>query len=51
MEVKWIAICVIAFAAAMMTPVTISEYSRAQCKIAYAQSQLSAEDVIKVCGK
>jgi hypothetical protein len=51
MEVKWIVICVIAFAAAMVTPVTITEYSRAQCKIAYATSQLSAEDVIKVCGK
>lgn len=51
MEVKWIAICVIAFAAAMMAPVTISEYTRSQCKVSYSQSDKTADEIIKICGK
>ncbi len=51
METKWIAICVIGFAVAMFTPLTVTEYSRAQFKVSFAQSDNTAEKIVKICGK
>ena len=51
METKWIAICVIGLAAAMFTPLAVTEYTKAQCKVSFAQSDKTAEDIVKICGK
>ena len=51
METKWIAICVIGFSAAMFTPLAVMEYSKAQCKVSFSQSDKSADEIVKICGK
>jgi hypothetical protein len=51
METKWIAICVIGFATAMFSPLVVTEYTKGQCKVSFAQSDKTAEDIVKICGK
>ena len=51
METKWIAICMIGVVAAMFAPLAIENYTTSQCKLGYAQSDKTAEDIIKICGK
>ena len=51
MEMKWIAICVIGFVTAMFAPMMVEKYAVGQCKISFAQSDKSAEDIVKICGK
>lgn len=49
MEMKWIAICVIGFVTAMFTPVVVDKYNQGQCKMSFATSDKTADEIIKIC--
>ena len=46
---KWTTICIIGFVVAMVAPLAISEHSKNQCKIAYAQSSKTVQEIAEVC--
>jgi hypothetical protein len=50
MEIKWMAIAfTVLFGGAMMA-LGITEYQKGQCKIAYVQSNKTAEEIKNICG-
>lgn len=49
MEMKWLAIMIIGVMTAGMTAVSIESYTKSQCKLAYAQSFKTAEEINKIC--
>ena len=51
MDNKWIAICIIGFAFGMFSPVVVDSYTKGQCRVAYSQSDKTAEGIVKICGK
>ena len=51
MEMKWLAIMTLGIFSALFTTVAVEKYSNGQCKIAYAASSKSAEDIVKLCGR
>lgn len=51
MEFKWIAILMIGVFGTLFMAISVEKYSESQCKIAYVQSNKSAEDILKLCGK
>lgn len=51
MESKWLSICICVVALGMFAPLMIDSYTRNQCKLGYAQSDKTAEEIIKICGK
>lgn len=50
METKWIAICVVGVVAAMFTPLAITEYSKAQCRIEAIKASVEADKINMACG-
>lgn len=46
---KWTTICIIGVTVAMFAPLAIDEYSKNQCKIAYAQSSKTVQEIAEVC--
>lgn len=50
MEIKWITIALMVTFSGGFAAVGIEKYSGSQCKIAYAASTKSAEDILKLCG-
>lgn len=51
MEMKWLAILVIGVFSGLFTAIAVDKYSENQCKIAYAASNKTAEDIVKLCGR
>ena len=51
MEIKWFAIIMVSVFTSMAVSIGIEKYSEGQCKIAYASSNKSAEDIVKLCGR
>lgn len=51
MEMKWYAIVMIALFVSMGINEGVKEYQQGQCKIAYAATNHSADEIAKVCGK
>lgn len=49
MEMKWYAIMVIGFMVAFSAGVAVSEYSKNQCRIAFANTNQPIENIDKVC--
>ena len=49
MEGKWIAIMAIGMFAAMFAGIGLSEYSMSKCKIAYVQSNKTADEIKNIC--
>lgn len=51
MEAKWLSIMMVGVMSAFMGAVAVDEYSQGQCKLAYAQSTKTADEINKICGK
>jgi len=51
MEAKWFAISIAVVFAAMFASIGVEEYQKGQCKLAYAWSGKSADEIIKICSK
>lgn len=51
MEVKWIMIMAMVSFAAMFAAIGIGEYSKSQCQIEGIRAGLTAEAIVKTCGK
>lgn len=51
MEFKWAMIAIAVACIGMFIGIGISEHQKAQCKLGYAWSGKSAEDIVKICGK
>ena len=51
MEMKWFAILVVGVFSTMFTTIAFEKYSAGQCKIAYAGTNKSADEILKLCGK
>jgi hypothetical protein len=51
MEMKWFAIMVAVMFSAMFAGLAFEKYTENQCKIAFAGSNHTAEEIAKVCGK
>ncbi len=49
MEIKWFAIAVSVIFGGGMAAAGIGEYQKGQCKIAYVQSNKTAEEINKIC--
>lgn len=49
METKWLAIMMIGIMVAGFGSAAVESYSSNQCKLAYAQSEKTAEEILKVC--
>jgi|688.fasta_scaffold1427167_1 hypothetical protein len=51
MEVKWIMIFAVIAFGGLFTSIGVSEYSKGQCQIEGIRAGMTAEDIIKACGK
>lgn len=51
MEMKWYAITMVALFASLGISEGVKEYQQGQCKVAYATTNHTAEEIAKVCGK
>lgn len=51
MESKWWAIAVAVWIGSLCAGMAVDAYGKNQCKISYAQSDRSAEDIATICGK
>jgi hypothetical protein len=51
METKWLAIMMIGIMAVSMGALAVEKYTQGQCKLAYAQSTKTADEILKLCGK
>ncbi len=49
MEAKWISIAIAAVFVAIAAENAVDRYSESQCKMAYTQSNRSADDIAKIC--
>lgn len=49
MESKWLAICIVGAVFGMFAPLAVSKYAESQCKIAYVQTNKTAEEISKIC--
>lgn len=46
---KWLSICIIGVVVGMFAPLAVSEYTKSQCRVAYAQSNRTAQEIAEVC--
>lgn len=51
MEAKWIAIMAVGMFVAMFSAIGVSEYSKSQCQIEGIRAGLTADAIVKTCGK
>jgi len=51
MEVKWYMIAVSVMMVASFGALAYSSHEKSQCRIAYAKSNRSVEDIAKICDK
>lgn len=51
MEANWLAIMISILFMGAFTALSVETYYRNQCKIAYAQSGKSADEIVKICQK
>ena len=51
MEIKWAMIAFSVIFVSLFIGLGISEYQKTQCKLGYAWSGKTAEDIVKICGK
>lgn len=49
METKWLAIMMIGIMSAGFGGMAVESYASNQCKLAYAQSDKTADEILKVC--
>ena len=50
METKWLAIMAIGVSIGMFTPLAITEYSKAQCRIEAIKAGVEADKINMACG-
>jgi hypothetical protein len=48
---KWMSICLICFVFGMFSPVIFMERGKTECRVEAIKAQMSADDIIKLCGK
>lgn len=51
MDLKWIAITMIVLFGGMFVGVSYEAHTKAECRIAFAQSNKTADEIVKICGK
>lgn len=49
MDTKWIAIMMVGIIGFGMLAESVSTYTKGQCKLAYAQSEKTADEINKIC--
>jgi len=48
---KWMSICLIFVVFGMFSPVIFMERGKTECRVEAIKAQMSADDIIKLCGK
>lgn len=51
MDLKWISITMIVLFGGMFAGVSYEAKSKAECRIAFSQSNKTADEIVKICGK
>jgi len=49
MDTKWLAIMMVGVMGFGMLAASVDTYTRGQCKLAYAQSEKTADEINKIC--
>ena len=49
LDMKWLSIMMIGIMVAGMGGMAMTEYQKSQCKLAYAQSTKTADEINKIC--
>ena len=50
-DMKWVVILMVAFIGLPMAGMALSDYQQSQCRLEAIKSSMSADDILKVCGK
>lgn len=50
-DIKWYFIAIAVIFGGGMAAATVSEYSKSQCKIEYAKSNRTVDEITQVCGR
>jgi len=48
---KWMTIFLMVLVAGMFSPVIVMEHGKKECRIEAIKAQMTADDIIKLCGK
>ena len=46
---KWVAILLICLVFGMFSPISVTEYTKSQCKTEAIKASMPADDIIKLC--